>query len=296
MAHHTLSTCARPVREWLKVEPAPFSADFKALGYLQKQEARKTWGRWPFPIRRHTQVTRLLEEDGRISGFQFRDEKTGKSHSVLADQVILCASPFSTLSLLNRLERRPPFLGSGMSNHMVGGWIGVRPRSHPSRPKAYGYKKTRDGIIELKGPFSARELDPDWGAYEYYRIHFIALASRRRLESRDFWVSSTWTWRPSEKARARRIDRALREALRELDSGLRCFRIQNPLDPTNIAHESGGAVLGKTVTLEGRVKTYPNLYVMDASVMPTGLATYPTLTLLSLAECLLRRWPGTIAD
>ncbi len=287
--HRRLRSCARSVHEWLEVKPAPFSRIFAEQGYVPKQEACKTWGRWPFAIRRHARVIRLLEEGDRITGFVFRDEKTGKRHSVEAERVILCASPFSTLSLLEGLPRRPPFLGKGISNHMVGGWIGVRPRSSPKLPPAHGYKKTREGVIELKGPFSARELDPDWGKYEYYRIHFIGKAGARRLEARDFRISGAWTWSASERARARRMDRLLKEELRGLDPALRCFRVQNPLDPTNIAHESGGAVLGKTVLPDGRVRNYSNLFVMDASVMPTGLATFPTLSLLALVESFLRR-------
>jgi choline dehydrogenase-like flavoprotein len=58
---------------------------------------------------------------------------------------------------------------------------------------------------------------------------------------------------------------------------------------TNIAHESGGAVFGKVVDQKGKLKKYQNLRVMDASLIPTGLKTYPTLTLLCLLNYLIAK-------
>lgn len=296
LRHGEFLDCSREAGRWLQIRPAPastlFPAFFSPLGYEPKRQAQRKFSsdyRWPFPIVKHARVIRLLEARGRITGFEYRHEISRKKIRVETNEVILCASPFSTLSLLGGLSEPPPFLGQGISNHMVGGWIGVQPRSRKRLNPAYGFKRDRDGVFELKGPFPARELDPDWEEYEYYRIHFIGAMSTRRMKIRDFRVAGSWTWSARDRALALRIDRKLKQELRSLSQGIRCFRIQNPLDPSNIAHECGGAVLGKTVTPDGRVRNYENLFVMDASVMPTSLRTYPTLSLLSLIEGFLRK-------
>jgi hypothetical protein len=296
LRHGEFLDCSREASRWLQVRPAPpssrFSNLFLPLGYEPKRQAQRKFSsdsHWPFPIVKHAKVTRLLEAQGRVTGFEYRQETSRKKIRVEANEVILCASPFSTLSLLGGLSKPPPFLGQGISNHLVGGWIGVQPRSRKRLNPAYGFKKDRDGVFELKGPFPASELDPDWEEYEYYRIHFIGSMSAQRMKIHNFRVSGEWTWSARDRVRACRVDRKLKQELQLLSREMKCFRIQNPLDPSNIAHESGGAVLGKTVTPDGRVKNYGNLFVMDASVMPTSLRTYPTLSLLSLIEGFLRK-------
>lgn len=49
-------------------------------------------------------------------------------------------------------------------------------------------------------------------------------------------------------------------------------------------HPLGGAVLGKTTDLFGRVKGYPNLYITDGALVPASIGVNPFLTITALAE------------
>src|SRR5690606_11376283 len=49
-------------------------------------------------------------------------------------------------------------------------------------------------------------------------------------------------------------------------------------------HPLGGAVLGKTTDLYGRVKGYQNLYVTDGALIPAGIGVNPFLTITAVAE------------
>ena len=49
-------------------------------------------------------------------------------------------------------------------------------------------------------------------------------------------------------------------------------------------HPLGGAVLGKTTDMYGRVKGYKNLYVTDGALVPMSIGVNPFLTITALAE------------
>ena len=49
-------------------------------------------------------------------------------------------------------------------------------------------------------------------------------------------------------------------------------------------HPLGGAVLGKTTDLFGRVKGYNNLYITDGALVPASIGVNPFLTITALAE------------
>lgn len=49
-------------------------------------------------------------------------------------------------------------------------------------------------------------------------------------------------------------------------------------------HPLGGAVLGKTTDLYGRVKGYEDLYIMDGSLIPGAIGVNPFLTITAIAE------------
>jgi len=49
-------------------------------------------------------------------------------------------------------------------------------------------------------------------------------------------------------------------------------------------HPLGGAVLGKTTDLFGRVKGYKNLYVTDGALVPASIGVNPFLTITAIAE------------
>lgn len=49
-------------------------------------------------------------------------------------------------------------------------------------------------------------------------------------------------------------------------------------------HPLGGAVLGKTTDLFGRVKGYKNLYITDGALVPASIGVNPFLTITAIAE------------
>ncbi|WP_188051255.1 GMC oxidoreductase [Flavobacterium sp. GP15] len=49
-------------------------------------------------------------------------------------------------------------------------------------------------------------------------------------------------------------------------------------------HPLGGAVLGKTTDLYGRVKGYKNLYITDGALVPASIGVNPFLTITAIAE------------
>jgi cholesterol oxidase len=61
-------------------------------------------------------------------------------------------------------------------------------------------------------------------------------------------------------------------------------------NPAVSAHPLGGVVLGKACDVDGRVKNYPGLYVVDGALIEgsTGLAN-PSFTIAALAERCLDR-------
>jgi len=57
------------------------------------------------------------------------------------------------------------------------------------------------------------------------------------------------------------------------------------INPYVSAHPLGGAVIGKACGIDGQVKRYPGLYVVDSALIEgsTGLAN-PSFTIAALAE------------
>lgn len=49
-------------------------------------------------------------------------------------------------------------------------------------------------------------------------------------------------------------------------------------------HPLGGAVLGKTTDLFGRLKGYENLYITDGALVPASIGVNPFLTITAIAE------------
>lgn len=54
-------------------------------------------------------------------------------------------------------------------------------------------------------------------------------------------------------------------------------------------HPLGGAVLGKTTDLYGRVKGYKNLYITDGALIPASIGVNPFLTITAVAEYCIDR-------
>ena len=59
---------------------------------------------------------------------------------------------------------------------------------------------------------------------------------------------------------------------------------QGGYGPDICYHPLGGAVLGKTTDLFGRVKGYQNLYITDGALIPASIGVNPFLTITAIAE------------
>ena len=93
-------------------------------------------------------------------------------------------------------------------------------------------------------------------------------------------VGLTW---PAGDGRLANFLAAAQQTLSVLDQ--RNASLTLSFNPAVSAHPLGGAVLGKACDLDGRVKRYPGLYVVDGSLIEgnTGLAN-PSFTIAALAE------------
>jgi choline dehydrogenase-like flavoprotein len=280
------------VRKWLQAKKQYTSKQLIHLGYQQKVQAMRTWKKWPFKIRQNIQVHQLIEKNNKMIGLECWDEKKKVNFQINADQIILCCSPFSTISLLKKLKNPPPSLERGMTNHMVAGFIALYPKDakRSSSKPSLCYKQLAQGVLELQGPLPAKNLNSQWTNFEYFKFHYIGELSSKRFKVNNFVVDGQISFTDKEKSFAKKMEKQLRQEIDslKLKNGLK-YKIQNTLDITNIAHESGGAVLSEVVRLDGRMKNYSNLSVMDASIMPSGLKTYPTLPLLCLISFLIEK-------
>jgi cholesterol oxidase len=67
-------------------------------------------------------------------------------------------------------------------------------------------------------------------------------------------------------------------------------------DVPTTAHILGGAVMSKSpeegvISFDGEIHGYPNLYVVDGSIVPVNLGVNPSLTITALAEYIMSRMP-----
>jgi cholesterol oxidase len=90
-------------------------------------------------------------------------------------------------------------------------------------------------------------------------------------------------WPPVNDPRLNNFLGAAQQTLAILDQRNGSFTLG--INPYVSAHPLGGAVLGKACELNGQVKRYPGLYVVDGSLIEgsTGLAN-PSFTIAALAE------------
>jgi hypothetical protein len=293
ISYRSLKAEEKKVRDWLESSNQYMTDELKKLGYKNKTQSNKHWNRWPFKIIKNMKVLKLIEKGKAIIGVECIDEIKRKKIKIFADEIILSSSPFSTISLLGKLDQSPKSLGTNITNHMVAGLITIYPKEKQKINKKISscFKLLSNGVIELQGPFPGKNLDPRWDHYEYYKLHYIAEMKFKKFKIKDFKVTGNISFSKKEKELAKKMEsRLIHECkLLSLKNETR-YKIQKTLDVTNISHESGGAPLGKVVGKHGQLNNYRNLLILDASIMPSGLKTYPTLTLLCLISHLLRKF------
>jgi cholesterol oxidase len=84
----------------------------------------------------------------------------------------------------------------------------------------------------------------------------------------------------------------VRDAMREIAEQMDGTFVDNPLthlEKIIAVHPLGGAIMGNSVEdgvvdTKGEVFGHPNLYVVDASIIPTSIGPNPSLTIAALAE------------
>jgi cholesterol oxidase len=114
-------------------------------------------------------------------------------------------------------------------------------------------------------------------------------AADGRLQLKDGWIDVQWSPRKSKQ-----LFQEMEQALKALSRCIHGKYVTSllwrwPLRKLLTAHPMGGCVMGEdernsVVNHCGEVWGYPNLYVADASLIPTALVVNPSLTISALAE------------
>ena len=114
-------------------------------------------------------------------------------------------------------------------------------------------------------------------------------AADGRLQLKEGWIDVQWSPQKSKQL-FQEIEQALKDLSRRIHGKYVTSMLwQWPLRKLLTAHPLGGCFMGEdarnsVVNHCGEVWGYPNLYVADASIIPTALAVNPSLTISALAE------------
>ena len=114
-------------------------------------------------------------------------------------------------------------------------------------------------------------------------------AANGQLRLRDGWIDIEWDHRENLPL-FREIEDALKALSRSLKGKYETSLLWRwPIRKLLTAHPLGGCPMGESkyssaVGHQGEVWGYPNLYVADASIIPSALAVNPSLTISALAE------------
>ena len=252
-------------------------------------------------------VTRLIEgPDGRIAAVEY--VKQGATHRVSAGTVVLSAGAVNSAVLLlrSRVANRSDQVGRNFMNHNSSAVLAV----HPFRRNDAVYQKTflvndfyltggKDGTplgnIQLLGKISGRILAAAGGvprpAANWLAAHAVDLyamsedlpdpASRVTLQGERIvfdWRRSNWE---AHEALVAKLKAVLRRAGFPL-------ALSRPFDRRTPSHQCGTARMGtdpatSVVDVFCRAHDHPNLFVVDASFLPTSAAVNPALTIAAQA-------------
>lgn len=252
-------------------------------------------------------VTRLIEgKDGRIAAIEYA--KQGETRRISAGTVVLSAGAVNSAVLLLRSQvaNRSDQVGRNFMNHNCSAVLAV----HPFRRNDAVYQKTflvndfyltggKDGTplgnIQLLGKVSGRILAAAGGvprpAANWLAGHAVDLyamsedlpdpASRVTLQGERImfdWRRSNWE---AHEALVAKLKAVLRRAGFPL-------ALSRPFDRRTPSHQCGTARMGKdpatsVVDVFCRAHDHPNLFVVDASFLPTSAAVNPALTIAAQA-------------
>lgn len=264
---------------------------------------------------------------GRATALVCLELATGREVRLRAQAFVLAASPIETARIL--LESELPSAGSigrGLVDHQVASYALIEPRPAPrahanplagatlvdpgvnfdarsARPYRGGFTLEVSGPVSLDAlglerMVSAGELE----AHSATMVHaigeifpsrgrFVELDDARRdaLGRRVPRVHFAWT--REDERRAGDMRRACVALADELAlPGSRLVPFTDPLD-AGAGHEAGTCARAEIVGGDGRLRALANIWIADASVMPTAGDRHPTLTLLANAS----RIAGSVA-
>lgn len=258
-------------------------------------------------------VTRLLSDGNRVTGAEFT--RDGQSQILNAPLVVLCAGAVMSAGLLlasanadhpNGLANGSDQVGRNFMNHNLSAVIGIS----PFRRNDTVYEKTIQlndwyltggpngeplGNIQMLGRVTGEILAGESGLplpvarwIADHSVHLLAMSEDLpKAESRVMlkadrivlkWERSNWQ---AHKLLIRKISRAL------LRGGWPLV-LSKPFEKRTPSHQCGTARMGadpatNVVNANCRAHDLENLYIVDASVLPTSAAVNPSLTIAALA-------------
>lgn len=259
-------------------------------------------------------VTRLsADADGRVSRVVY--EQDGEEKSLTPRLVVLSAGAVQSAALLlasasdaapNGLANRSDQVGRNFMNHNCSAVLAL----HPFRKNRSIYQKTimvNDyylsanenaaplGNIQMLGKITGPILAassglPNWLAniiaarsYDFYAMSEDLPDPESRVTVKDGQIRLDW--KRSNWAAHERLVRVLKSKLREAGFPI---VVAKPFDRRTPSHQCGTARMGKdpqssVVDTFCRSHDHQNLFIVDASVLPTSAAVNPALTIAALA-------------
>jgi choline dehydrogenase-like flavoprotein len=270
--------------------------------------------------RSNTIALRFEHERGVATALVCLDLTTGLEKRLRADRFVLTASPIETARILLESELgRAQGYGRGLVDHQVASYVLLERK--PAKPRAGGLlagstlvdpginfdasseRPYRGGFtIEVSGPVRLDELgiermvpSDEIDGHSATMLHAIGeiFPSRGRYvdlddDRRDAYGRRVprihFSWTREDERRARDMKRACIALADELASpGSRLVPFADPLN-AGAGHEAGTCAGEDLVATDGRLHALSNVWVADASVMPTAGDRHPTLTLLANAS------------
>lgn len=316
----SVSDLARRLRaQGLNVGPVPLAVDIDA--WLAR--APTTWDAFPdttgakkdaegvlnkalkspnVTLRTGARVTRLLAEGGRVTGVELGAEV------LRAPVVCLCAGAVQSTVLLlaSGLANSSDQVGRNFMNHNISAVIAYSPfrRNTSVYEKTIGFNDwyftggpggaplgNVQMLGRITGPIMAAEAGlPRWfaGHYADHSMHMMTMSEDLpQPDSRVLWQNGriVMQWRRSNFKAHQILTERLKTVLRKAGWPLVLSKTYEKKLPS---HQMGTARMGgdprtSVVTPDLKAHDLENLYIVDASVLPTSAAVNPSLTIAALA-------------
>jgi choline dehydrogenase-like flavoprotein len=260
-----------------------------------------------------SRVTRLIAQDARITAVEFI--RNGQTERLSAPLIGLAAGAVVSAALLlasadeahpTGLANRSDQVGRNFMNHNLSAVLGI----HPLRRNTSIYQKTIQlndwyltggpmdeplGNIQMLGKISGTMLASDTpiprpvaGWIARHSVDLLAMSEDLpNPDSRVFWRNGqiTLDWRRSNWDAHQALVAKIKQALRRAGFPLVLSRAFDTRTPS---HQCGTLRMGhdpaaSVVDPYCRAHDLQNLFIVDASVLPTSAAVNPALTIAALA-------------